>query len=130
MSLRELEEMAAALRALGSSDCGARIAAKAAPLLQSALEVTLTAGESPSGQAWAERKAGGRAYTHAGARIAAKSAGDLVYVTLTGPEVYGHFGARGMPVRQMLPDAGATLPASVTKPLNDAASAVFEEVTK
>ncbi len=123
----ELDRIVTALRALGAADIGAQIAKKAAPLLQAAVLQTLSAGQSPEGVAWAERKAGGRAYAHAASRIETQPHGDLVRMVLKGPEVFGHFGARGMPVRQMLPDAGAKIPASVEKAITDAAKAVIAE---
>lgn len=123
-----LDEMLVSLRTLGNpAEVERRVAKKAEWSLQTALERTLAAGETPEGKAWQPRKAGGRPYEHAASRIRTKASGNLVRTTLSGPEVFGHFGARGMPVRQMLPDAGAGMPPSVDEALTKAARAVFEE---
>ncbi len=126
----ELDQIIGALKALGSKDLGASIAKKAAPYLQAAVLQTLEAGQSPEGKPWEERKAGGRAYANAASKVTTKPIGDLIRMTLTGPEVYGHFGARGMPVRQMLPDAGAAIPASVSDAIAKGAAELLAEVTR
>jgi hypothetical protein len=124
----ELDSMLEALRKLADPDVVAeKVAKKAEKTLQAALERTLEAGESPEGAKWAPRKAGGRPYEHAASRIKTVASGNLLRTTLTGPEVFGHFGARGMPVRQMLPDAGAGMPPSVEVALTKAATQVFDE---
>ncbi len=129
--MSDLDDIISTLKALGARDIGARIAKVAAPLLHAALLETLEAGKTPEGIAWAEKKSGGRAYVHAAAHLGeAKANGDIVRVTLTGPEVFGHFGARGMPKRQMLPDAGGAMPASVTGAITQAAKTVIGEVSK
>ncbi len=129
--MSELDDLVSTLKALGARDLGARIAKVAAPLLHAALLETLEAGETPEGLAWANKKRGGRAYVHAASHLSeAKATGDIVRVTLTGPEVFGHFGARGMPKRQMLPDAGGQIPQSVTDALTQAAKTVIAEASK
>lgn len=107
-----------------------RVAKAAEGTLQASLEHTLAAGQSPEGRAWEPRKAGGRAYANAASRVTTKASGNLLRATLEGPEVYGHFGARGMPVRQMLPDAGAGMPPSVESALESAAEQVFDEALR
>jgi hypothetical protein len=126
----DLEEMIAALRKLGAEDIEASVAAKAAPAILEGLQTTADAATSPEGAPWAPRKSGGRAYVHAAGRLSAKAIGPLIRVTLEGPEVYGHYGVRGMPVRAMLPDAGAGVPPSVARALDAAATAVFDEAVK
>lgn len=128
--MSSLDDIILALRELGTKDVEIRIAAAAAPLLQDEIESTLGAGQDPEGRAWAPRKAGGRAYVNASAKVRTTNTGDLVRMTLVGPEVYGNYGARGMPVRRMIPDAGANVPSSVTTALTRAAEQVFNEVTK
>lgn len=128
--MSSLQDIIESLNELEKKDIESNVAAKGAPLLQAAVEATLSAGTSPEGAAWAPRKKGGRAYANAASRITTKASGNLIRMTLTGPEVYGHFGVAGMPVRQMIPDAGAGIPASVTDALTKAATQVFEEATK
>jgi hypothetical protein len=128
--ISELDELIESLRRIGDSSLPTRIASEAAPRLHASLKKTLGAGQSPEGVAWAPRKEGGQAYQHAAEKITTKAVGDLVQVTLVGPEAYGHYGARGMPVRQMLPDAGAEIPKSVTDAIKEAAKVVLDEATR
>jgi hypothetical protein len=124
-------EILASLRAFGDSEKVARlVAAKAEKTLAASLEKSLAAGTSPEGKPWAPREKGGRAYQAAASRVAVKSYGNLVSAVLSGPEVYGHFGAHGMPERKMLPDAGAGLPKSVSDALILAATQVFDELVE
>ena len=126
-----IDELLSTLRALADEKTVAEaVAAEAAPRLQTALRASAAAGTSPEGRPWAERKQGGRAYAGAAGHIEAKNIGAMVRVTLRGPEAYGHYGARGMPVRQMIPDSGAGMPPSVERALFDGANAVFERLTQ
>jgi hypothetical protein len=126
--MTELDAMIASLRKLAAPDVvAAAVAKKAEKTLQIALEQTLAAGTSPEGKAWEPRKKGGRAYAGAAGRITTRASGNLLRTTLEGPEVYGHFGARGMVERPMIPDAGAALPPSVEAALTLAATQVFDE---
>jgi hypothetical protein len=126
--MSELDAMIASLRQLASpADVERRVAKKAETTLQAALEKTLAAGQTPEGKPWAPRKTGGRAYEHAASRIVTKASGNLVRTTLSGPEVYGHFGNAHQEPRQMLPDAGAGMPESVEAALTEAAQQVFDE---
>ncbi len=128
--MSELDTIVGALRELAANDFSARVAAKAAPHVQRALVASLSAGVSPAGKAWEPRAKGGRAYEHAASRISTKSAGDVIRVTLSGPEVYGHYGVHGMPVRQMLPDAGAEIPVILTDAIERGAAEAMREVLK
>ena len=126
-----IDDMISALRKLGAKDIEEKIAKKAAPLLEAALKKTLAAGQTPEGKQWAPRKAdGGRAYANAASKVTAKAYGSLVKATLTGPEVYAQYASHGIAQRQMLPDAGAAIPASVTNAIEEAARQVFEEAMK
>jgi hypothetical protein len=71
------------------------------------LRRTASAGLTPNGKPWAPRKVdGGRAMKDAAKAIAVKAIGTVVLITLTGPEVFHHFGAGGKPVRQVIPRGG------------------------
>ena len=124
-----LDEIIDSLRALGASDLGARIASKAVAHVEVALKRTLDAGQTPEGEPWVERKKGGRAYANASSRIEVKAHGDLIRVTLRGPEVFGHFGA-GLPVRRMIPEAGAGIPQSISEAITLGARDALKEVTR
>jgi hypothetical protein len=117
------DEMLASLRALERLPEDA--AKAAAPLIEAALRASAAKEESPDGKAWAPRKRGsGSVYAHAASHIKAQAIGTLVRVTLSGPEVFGHYGTGRLPRRPMLPDPG-TLPASVARELERAAGAAF-----
>ena len=130
--MADIDDMLRALKGLAApKDLEIAIAKKAAITLQEAVTKTLEAGETPEGVAWAPKKDGhGRPYAHAASRIKTTAYGNLVAMVLAGPEVYGNFGARGAPVRRMIPDAGAALPKSVDQALTKAAGQVFDELTK
>lgn len=128
--MSDLDEMLAALKAIAAPNLGARIAVRVGPELHAAVAKTLEAGQTPEGEAWEPRLAGGRAYKNAAARITFGVEGDVVRLVLHGPEVWGHIGARGRPVRRMLPDAGAEIPRSVARAIEAGARRVFDEVTK
>jgi hypothetical protein len=128
MSNATLEEMLVQLRAMADPAELERIAAGfAAEELRSSLTKTLSAGQTPEGKAWAPTKEGERAYKGAAGRLRVQTQGNLVTATIDGGEAFGHYGA-GVPVRQMLPDAGAGIPASVSKVLDKAAERTFEAV--
>lgn len=125
-----LDEMMAALRALGKGDEIEKLVAKrASETVLAAVKKTAEAGTTPEGVPWVERKIGGRAYRGAASKLSNAVYGNLLKIVLSGPEVFGHFGAGG-PVRRMLPDAGAGLPKSVSDALELAAEDVFEELVK
>lgn len=110
--LAELDAMIAKARALGAPDVGERVAAAAAPLVDHAVKRTAAAGETPLGKSWKPKKDGGRPLVAAAAAIATRALERLVVVTLSGPTVWHHKGARGMPRRQVIPD-GASVPRAV-----------------
>ena len=130
MSEASLNEMLVALRAMADPKEVERIAAeRAARGIDKALRKTLAAGQTPEGKAWAPRKKdGGRAYKGAASKLEVKASGSLVIATIDGGEAYGHYGA-GVPERQMLPDAGAAIPESVSSALDVAGQETFEELT-
>lgn len=80
-----------------------RVAPEVAGDVQAELTRTLSAGTSPDGQAWAPRKDGGRAYKGAASKLTVTAVGRIIQATIIGPEVWGARGARGAPIRQMLP---------------------------
>lgn len=125
-----LAEIIAALRALSSADnIENKIAARASETVLAAVKKTAGAGQTPEGKPWAEKKTGGRAYKNAASKLAGAVSGNVVTITLSGPEVFGHFGA-GAPVRQMIPDGSTGIPKTVSDALDKAANEVFAELTK
>jgi hypothetical protein len=132
MSAQALDEMIASLRALGDAEeIAAGVARRAAPLLDAAVKATASAGQSPDGKAWQKREDGGAPLKNAAAHITTKAHGPLVRMTLTGADVFHHYGAtRGSIRRQVIPDAGAAVPEMVTELLLQAAGAEFEARTR
>jgi len=97
-----LDEMIAACRRIPG------LAKSAAPEVARAIDAKLredlVAGRSPAtGESWAEKKDGGRAYKAAAKALAYVLVGTTIVFTLRAPEVFGHFGARGRVRREMLP---------------------------
>lgn len=122
-----LQEMIAAFQGLETFP--AAIAREAAPDLEAALKATASAGSSPSGQAWAPTKKGGRAMAGAAKAITVKAVGNIVRVVLAGVEVFHHFGKGSSEVRRpVIPDAGGELPGVVRQVLERAAEKAFARV--
>jgi hypothetical protein len=127
--LAALDDMIERLKAFGASDVGARVAKKAAPLVDAAVKKTVKAGQTPMGATWKPKKDGGRPLVNAANHIQTNARGNYVSSTLTGPDVYHNIGAGRSPHRQILPQSG-TIPAGVSRALMQAAKEVFEEITK
>jgi hypothetical protein len=91
---------------------------------------TIAAAETPEGVPWApRRKGGGQVYVNAAGKLRTAAMGNYVRMTLEGVDVYGHFGRTDKQVaRPMLPDAGAGMPESVSRALDEAARLAVEDV--
>ena len=122
----------AAIRLMQGTELEEAIAKEAEVTLQDAIMATLVAGETPEGKPWApKRRGGGRAYVNAAATLKTKADGTYVRVTISGPDVYGHFGRTGKQVaRPMLPDAGAGIPPVVAKALELATERAMAKAAK
>ncbi|WP_438041441.1 hypothetical protein [Sorangium sp. So ce128] len=101
-------DYAALERMISAAQEFARLPELAAPLaaqkVGEELHRTASAGQAPDGTPWAVRKVdGGRALKNAAKAIAVKAIGTVILITLTGPEVFHHFGAGGKPVRRVIP---------------------------
>lgn len=121
--------MIARLRAMAGPQVGPRVAERAAPLVDAAIKRSAAAGQSPEGKTWARKKDGGRPMVNAAAHLSTRSYGPRIVVTLTGPDVFHNFGARGQPVRAVLPESG-TIPAAIASALHQAAREVWQEMTR
>lgn len=114
--------MIATLRALpGLAKDAAPVAAKQ---VEAAIKATAAAGTSPDGEPWAPRKAGGRAMANAAGAVSVSVNGTVLLIKLTGSEVFHHFGVRGAPPRQVIPQG------SMPKELGNAVRLGFVEVWK
>lgn len=123
-SFAHLDEIIETLRGLDRGNIAEAIAKRAAPLLESQIRRTAKAGQDPEGRPWPKRKDGGAPLQHAGDHVHARASGNVVRITLTGPDVFHHFGAtHGGVRRQVIPDAGAEIPESVRKAILEAARA-------
>jgi hypothetical protein len=117
-----LQSMIAELEALGR-DGLAEVAREAESLVLAEAQRTAAAGTDPDGKPWPARKEdGGRALKNAAAHITVQAAGPTLRIKLTGPDVYHHYGARGVR-RQVIPD-GAVAPAGIVRALRQAADRV------
>lgn len=131
MSMQVLDEMIRELHELEPDAFGARVAQRAAPMLEKAVKATAAAGRAPDGTPWAPCKDGGRAMVHAADHVEASAHGAIVRVTLTGPDVFHHLGLRGEPRRQVIPDRGGSeLPDVVVDVLTRAAREELEATTQ
>lgn len=129
--MSDLDGIIGALRAVGDAKTlSAEIAKEAEPGVTASVKTALSAGMSPSGETWAPRKDGGRAYADAASAVKGQTKGSLIYLTLSGPEVFGHFGFKGAEPRPMLPDAGGKIPAPITKAITEAADKVIRRRTR
>lgn len=124
MSAAALDEMIATLRRL--ANLPAEAAKAAAPLVDEAIKSTVKAGKDPEGATWPPKKDGGRPLVHAAEHITTTAHSTVVRTTLTGVDVYHHFGA-GVPKRRILPDPG-TMPKGVEAALRKGAAAAFERL--
>lgn len=123
--------MIADLRALDGTEFENRTDKKLEGKLRSALTATLAGGAGPDGEAWAPRKKeGGRAYAGAASKLRVTSIGPFVKATITGPEVFGHIGARGAPPRPMIPTGGGATPAVVAAAMRESSDEVWAEMTR
>jgi hypothetical protein len=106
----------------------AEVAKEAAPVLEAEARASADAGVTPDGQAWPEKKGGGRALAEAASAIAGRAAGAAILLTLKGVYVLHSRGKGHAPRRQILPDGGAGLPANIAAALNKAAAKAFARV--
>lgn len=66
---------------------------------------TISAGTTPDGVPWPERKVGGKALKNANGAVTVAAIDTKVIVRLTGPEAVHHFGTKKDPQRQVIPTA-------------------------
>jgi hypothetical protein len=126
VSAAALDEMIATLRRLATLP--AEAAKAAAPLVDEAIKTTVREGHDPDGKPWPARKDGGAPLVHAADHISTEARGTVIRTTLTGPDVFHHFGAsRGGVKRRILPDPG-TMPKGVEAALRTGAAAAFERL--
>lgn len=123
-----LDEMIASFRQM--SQLPERVAERVAPALEAKLKATASAGTSPDGKPWAPKKDGGRAMPNAAQAISVRAIGPTVRVTLSGPEVFHHYGRGSTEVRRpIIPDSGAGMPPVVADILEEESAKAFEELT-
>ena len=124
-----IEDMIAAHRSL--ERLPERVAELAAPLLDAAIKATAAAGTTPDGKAWAPVKASGaRSNVHAAEHISTRALGDVVRMVLDGPDVYAHFGKRGIQEpRTIIPLAGGAIPVVVSEAIDKATAQAWSELT-
>ena len=130
MGLEQLDAWIRRLKELGGGGMAARVAAKAAPLVDEALKKTASAGQSPAGEAWApKKKGGGRPLANAASHISTKAQGAIIVATLSAPDSFHDQGVGHAPRRQVLPETG-DVPPAVEEALERAARETFDEVLR
>jgi hypothetical protein len=113
-------------RVRGLRTLGADAAKLAAPYVLEAARETAAAGTTPSGEAWAPKKSGGRALVNAADALSVENVGSVVVLKLTGPEVVHNYGNKRVPQRRILPAGGAGIPPNIAKALERAAKEAFD----
>jgi len=116
------------VRALGALP--EEIASAAAPKVQDALRKTAAAGTSPSGKAWAPRKADGkRALANAAAAVTARAVGPTVQVRLEGTST-GDAKVQAIQnvKRPIIPATGEAIPGVVLEAIREGADEAFDRI--
>jgi hypothetical protein len=122
--------MIEALEKIGDAEVVSnKIASVAAPLILKSIQKSVSEHEAPDGRRWVSGKDGHPVYANAASKLTGAAHGNLVRVTLTGPEVYGNFGNSRLPERRMLPDTGAEIPKDVQAALDEATAKVMGKLT-
>ena len=122
----DLSTLAARLR--GLKDAGTAIASEAAPGILEEAKRTAAAGTTPTGDAWAPRKAdGARAMPNAASGLSVRAEGDVVVLTLGAPYVFNQ------KKRPIIPYAGSSskysgIPEGMKRAIGDAAGRVIGRV--
>ena len=126
-----LEKVTEILRKLSDpAKLNEEIAKEAAPLVVESVKKDLAAGKSPAdGKAWKPRKDKGRPYANAADKLTGQSEGDLIILTVKGPEAFAHGGVKGhLPKRPMLPDVGGGVPSQVADAIRKGIDKVAEKL--
>lgn len=96
-----------------------------APIVEADLKRTASAGTSPDGTKWKQRKDGGAPLAGAAAKIVTVAAGNRVITSISGPEAIHNWGTKKDPKRQILP---TNLPDGLIGKLRSAAAQAFRRV--
>lgn len=126
-----LEKVTEILRKLSdASKLNSEVAKEAVPYVVENVKKDLSAGRDPAnGKAWEPTKDKGRAYKNAASKLSGSSEGDLIILTIKGPEAFAHEGVKGhLPKRGMLPDAGAGVPSNVADGIRRGLDKVAEKL--
>ncbi len=102
---------------------GHEIAQEAAPALLALNKASANAGTSPDGKAWAPTKKGKKALVRAADALSVRVVGDVVYLVLSGINVFHNAS------RRILPYRGIALPASYGAACRAAAARVLARST-
>ena len=120
----EIDKMIASVKRMPA------ILKKAAPacadVLREEITRSISAGQSPEGEAWKPRADGSRALQNAAKALTVEAHGTVVQAVLTGPEAIHHRGTKKDPRRQILPTSG-TLPDAVNEGFKRALAAEFKK---
>lgn len=124
----QLDAILERIRSLGG--LAEEAARAAAPLVEAAAKRTAAAGTTPSGEAWAPKKDGGRALAHAADAVSASAAGPTITITLADPEAWHQRGVgTHTPKRQVIPEAGDDLPPQHAAAIEQGTRQAFQRLT-
>ena len=116
-AMTRMVERVRALRTIESDTAEA-----ARPAIEAAARATAAAGTTPTGEAWAPRKAdGARALPNAASAVTAEAVGSVVQVVVKPPYVFHQ------KTRQIIPGSGEGIPPAIEAALQEAAVATFRK---
>lgn len=99
-----VREWAMGFRALAGA--GPDMAQRASEIMLGEAQKAAAQGRSVDGTPMKPKKDGGQPLVHAADALTARGIGNVAVLTLTGVEVFHHFGAGRNPVRRILPTLG------------------------
>jgi hypothetical protein len=99
-----IREWSMGFRAVAGS--GPDMAQRASEIMLGEIQKAVSEGRSVDGTPLEPKKDGSQPLVNAAAAITARGIGNVAVITLTGVEVFHHFGAGRNPVRRILPTLG------------------------
>lgn len=71
--------------------------------IESKIKADIAAGVAPDGTSWKPKKGGGRALVNAAKALSTSVSGMVIFIRLTGVEIFHQFGTHRVPRREMVP---------------------------
>lgn len=126
MGIAELDSFIARVR--GLKLLPTEVAKAAAPRVEGELKRSASAGTTPYGEKWPQKKDGGKPLVNAAAAVSCKAIGSVVEMSIDDyvHRIHNSGAEGGVPSRQMLPDGTRSLPQPIVVALEASAAEVFE----